>query len=131
MRQFSLVGAHEKIKEAFSFLIHNGFQLVIDEDKNYGSTLEYKKNDVRVHLFYDYRDNQFFFDLVKGETTKVPNDYDYENIKRFGTLFEKYEQAFHYKSLQPDDEGYIDALNANAEKLKKYGHTVLNGQEWV
>lgn len=132
MRSFSVLGSYEQAKEKFTFLVKDfGYKLKIDENLNYGFTLEYEKEDIRVYLFYDYRDNEFYFFLIKGRDTKYPNDHDFENIKPFYELFEKFDETLDIYSIQPNDDDYLPALNKNSELLKIYGSNVLNGIEWI
>ena len=116
MRQFSLLGSYEKTKEAFTFLLNEyQFDLIISNEMNYGFKLEYKKGEIRIHLFYDYRENVFYFYLVRGSETKIPNDHDFDNIKLFYDLFKKHDTNITPDSLDPNDEGYELALYRNAE----------------
>ena len=132
MRNFSVIGSYENTKQNFGYLVDDyEYSLVIDENLNYGFTLEYQKNEVRVHLFYDYRDNEFYFFLIRGINTKYPNDHDFENIKPFYELFEKYDRSLNIYSIQPSDDDYEGALKQNAILLRKYGDSVLRGLEWI
>jgi hypothetical protein len=107
------------------------FILTISNEMNYGFILEYQKSEIRVHLFFDYRENVFYFYLVRGSETKIPNDHDFEYIKLFYELFKKYDTEITPDSLDPNDEGYELALNKNVELLKKYGEKVLRDIEWI
>jgi len=122
-------GSYEKMKKAFSFLIQAyHFDLVRDEETNYNVVLEYKKGDTKVYLNYDYMDNWFAFNLIKGIDTSVfsvsPNN------KKISDLVQVFDPSKDYKFFQPNDDGFEDALKKNAEALKKYGDKVLKGEEW-
>lgn len=132
MRNFSVIGSYEKTKEFFSFLVSEyQYSLIQDENLNYGFTLEYQRDEIRVHLFYDYRANSFNFYLIRGKNTKYPNDYDSENIRPFYELFQKFDESLDIYLIDPSDDDYEPALNKNQELLKKYGEKVLRGIEWV
>jgi len=114
------------MQEAFLFLETDfGFWLNNCEQQYYGSILEYTKGELRVHLFYDFKDNFFYFSFVRGLKTKTPNDHDFENVKTFIELFKKYEPGFDPESIQPNNEGYDAALLQNAELLKKHCLSIL------
>ncbi len=132
MQVYDLLGSYDMTKSIFSFLIkEHKFSLVKDIKENYGFILEYKKDDIRVHLFHDFRENELYFNLIKGATTEFPNDHDLENISSFYSLFQRFENNLDCKSLQPNDEGYEVPLIINFEKLKKYGDGILRGLEWL
>lgn len=120
------------IKQVFSFLKTDyGFTLTEKQETNYGVSITYIGNDVKVILTYDYRDVAFYFYLVKGENTLFPNDRDRVNIRSFHELALKNNPSVSFKSLEPSDNNdYLIALYANASVLKEYGDKILRGQEW-
>src|SRR5438105_4446676 len=96
-----------RTQEAFSFLVSDyDYDLVTSKDENFGFTLEYKRGEIRVYLYYDYRDNVFNFYLVRGAKTKIPNDLDFDNIKFLFDLFVKYDDTLNFDSFQPNEDGY-------------------------
>jgi hypothetical protein len=121
----------DNILKCFDFIItEKGFKLTNCEDLNSGVIVDYTNGIVRVHLYYDYRDNFFYFSFIKGINTQFPNDHDTENIKIFYDIIDKFSLPIEYKNLQPNDENYLTALELNAEILKKYADDILSGKEW-
>ncbi len=131
MRTFSYIKSKVEAEKAFSFLIDEfHYSLCINEYKNYGFLLEYSSDGIRIHLFCDYRDNFFYFKIIKGVDTVYPNDHDKTNIKTFYEIIDKYNLGIDYNLLQPNNDQYIDALKLNAKILKEYGSKILKGEEW-
>ena len=131
MYNFNLLESVDTIKSEFSFLISEyGFEIVEESSTNKGVNYHYGNGKVRIDLTYDYRENFFYFKLIRGKNTQYPNDRDFENIKPFFRLTEKYEPTLPPNKLQPDENQYREALKLNAEVLKKYGDKILKGEEW-
>ena len=131
MAQYNVLDVSKVIDEKFRFLISEyGYALTERRQENYGYYTVYERSQRKVYLGYDYRENFFYFILIRGKYTVYPNDHDQENIKPFFRLFEKYEADLE-KKIQPDDSQYLEALELNASLLKKYGDKVLKGEEWI
>jgi hypothetical protein len=133
MRTYKYTNSPQEIKEYFQFLIDEYKYSIIEESiTNYGPSYIYINNigNIRVKLNYDYKDNFYYFEIIKGVNTKYPNDLDNENIRPLFKLVKKYEVDFDVRKLQPDNNQYLEALKLNAEMLKKYGDKILKGQEW-
>jgi len=109
-----------KTKEIFFFLIrdHN-FEIRSCDSQNYGFTIEYEKDEIRIYLSYDYRDNAFNFCFIRGRFTRVPNDNDIHNIIPFYGIFKRYDNNIEFNYFQPNDSEYETALKNNAFFLKK------------
>lgn len=121
----------DKISEMFSFVIDYGLKLEREETLKYGSYVEYVGNGIRLYLGFDFKDYFFYFNFIRGENTKYPNDNDQENIKTFWDLAYKYVPNLNIEELKPDEEeGYFEALTLNADLLNKYGSKILTGEEW-
>ena len=121
-----------KQKLLFNFLVGEyGYKLLEDYRGACTFVTTYIKNDIRISMDFDIKDNFFYFKLIKGRDTLFPNDSDRKNIIPFFRLFEKYDPYFDPNSIQPDDHQYEEALRLNAELLKKYGDKVLKGEEWI
>ena len=69
--------------------------------------------------------------MIQGSTTTIPNDYDSDNVKFLYELFVKFNSALNINEFQPNDQEYDYALELNALLLKKYGKSVLLGEEWI
>lgn len=112
----------------FHFLISEyGFECLKKEQTNIGFHLEYGKGNRRVLLYYDYRDNFFYFSLIRGMDTPYPNDQDDKNIIPFYRIAPP---GFDADKLQPDEEQYQEALNANVRLLREHGPDILKGKSW-
>lgn len=132
MRTYSILEYPIKVKEYFDFLTSEyGYDLVKEERRTFSYLNIYEKGNIRIYLNYDIRDNFYYFSLIRGKETRYPNDHDKENIKPFFHLFQKYEPDIVLKRLQPDDNQYLEALELNAQLLKKYGDRVLKEEEWI
>lgn len=130
MKKFSVLGYPQSAKRAFSFLWKElGFS-VQEEDFGAAYRISYGKGDIRIILDYDFKDNFFYFVIIRGKNTQFPNDMDRENIKTFYEFAQKFEPGTNAKKLQPDEDQYLDALNANAHLLKVHGKLILAGREW-
>lgn len=131
MYNFNLLESVTDIKNEFSFLMSDyGFEIIEERFTNKGVNYLFGNGKVRVDLTYDYRENFFYFKIIRGKDTKFPNDHDFENIKPFFKLTEKFEPNLNPNKLQPDENQYREALKLNAEVLKKYGDKILKGEEW-
>ncbi len=132
MGSYRASDATEALNEKFSFLVNDyGYELAEKREENYGYFARYEKDERRVHIAYDYKDNFFYFSIVRGRNTIYPNDADQENIKAFYRLFEKYDPEMDFNKLQPDENQYLDALELNVSLLKEFGDRVLKGEEWI
>jgi hypothetical protein len=118
------------IKQEFRFLeeIYN-LKIINESNLNYGAYLDYVGNGIKISLGFDYKDYFFYFYIFKGENTKY-TDQDDANQKTFYDLALKENKNFDFTSLQPNNEGYLDALKNNASILQKYGKNILTGKEW-
>lgn len=131
MPTYSFYDVQQPMEETFRFLITDyGFEEASREQDNMGFTLLYLNEDRQVRLYYDYRDNFFYFYIIKGINTVYPNDTD-KNILSFYNLFQHFEPSIDLKRLEPDEEQYQHALTLNAQLLKKYGDKLLRGEEWL
>lgn len=131
MPTYSFYDVQQPMEETFRFLITDyGFEEASREQDNMGFTLLYLNEDRQVRLYYDYRDNFFYFYIIKGINTVYPNDTD-KNILSFYNLFQHFEPSIDLERLEPDEEQYQRALTLNAQLLKKYGDKLLKGEEWL
>jgi hypothetical protein len=122
MYNFNLLDSIEDIKKEFAFLVEDyNFNLIKESSTNKGVTYLYYKGEIRINLYYDYRENFFYFEIIKGKETQIPNDKDFKNIIPFYKFVQSYEPSFDINKLQPDDYQYIDALKINALAIRKYG----------
>lgn len=129
MREFSYKGSPEAIKEAFSFLKTDlGFEIIEENLSNYGPHFIYSKDDFRLSLIYDYKENFFYFDMIKGKDTLYPNDNDVNNIRPLFRFFEKHGVSM--GDLQPDNYQYQKSLKLNAELLRKYQLEIFSKDTW-
>lgn len=127
----------EAIRKAFQFLVDEyGYTVVRDEefsheDRPYAFMLEYTGNDRRVLLNHDYKENFFYFKIIRGLETPYPNDADFENIIPFLKIFKTFDPLFDPRSIHPDDKTCAEAAELNAQLLKKYGASILRGEDWL
>lgn len=123
----------EEIRDSFSFLeLKYGFKLIKEFNSDYALDITYKNDFIQIRLGYDYRDNFFYFYLIRGAKTQFPNDSDTENIKDFYCIVKKHSIPNITKTdLQPNEDGYSEALKLNADLLEKYGVEILQGKEWL
>lgn len=121
----------EEIINAFNFLVNKGFTVIKQKDSNVGAMAELSNKDIRVHLYFDYRDYFFYFSLIRGKETQYPNDLEKENILTFSKIGFKYIQGFQPETLNPNfHEDSLVALHNNAALLENYGQLLLEGHEW-
>jgi hypothetical protein len=122
----------EEIKNTFLFLeIDYAFKIIKESNSEYALNIIYRNDTNQIRLGYDYRDNIFYFLLIRGAQTRYPNDSDRENIRDFFSIVEKYSIPDITESdLQPTENDYSAALKLNAELLHKYGERILQGKEW-
>ena len=131
MYDFNILESLYDIKNEFSFLQENfGFYLNKEFSSNKGVTYQYSNDIIRINLNYDFRENFFYFKLIRGMDTQYPNDQDFENIKTFSDLAKKNDPNFDLRLLQPDQKQYLDALKLNAQLLRINGAKILRGEEW-
>ena len=76
------------------------------------------------------RDNFFYFSIINGKN-KHYKDEDSENSLTFYDLAKFKDSEFKLEDIQPNDEQYLTSLKNNATILKKYGHDILIGEEWI
>ena len=125
------------IREAFKFLVDEFHYKITREEKlyhgqrEYGYVIDYLGNNRRVHLSHDYKENFFYFSVIRGITTRYPNDHDQENIVSFWKLFKSFKPTLELKTLQPEGQTCADAALINAKLLKKYASKILRGEEWI
>lgn len=131
-RKYNFYDTSVEIDSGFKFLITDySYDLTEKRQERYGYITRYENGDRKVYLYYDYKENFFYFNLIRGKNTVYPNDFNQKNIKPFFRLFEKHEPGIDLNKLQPNDDQYMIALKLNVELLKKYGDGVLKGKEWV
>ena len=129
----SLYGKSDVLKSEFSFLQEKyGFEIIDERNPPYGAVVDYQKDDIRVKLYFEFKDYFFSFHIIKGKNTQFPNDQDKENIRDISEIVSKYNVPnITTEDLQPNrSDGYERALKLNAELLQKYGDGILKGQEW-
>jgi len=131
MASFKYTDSIDDIIENFEFLVKEySFHIINQQESNFGFKVEYSNGIIRIHLYYDYRDNFFYFKIIRGTNTAYPNDNDNENIKTFYDIIDKYNLGIAYNLLQPNKDQYINALKLNAKILKEHGNGILKGEEW-
>ena len=130
-RTYSIVKYPKHEKKIFNFLIKEyGFKIIIRNRETFNFITIYEKNDIRIILNYDIREQRFIFKIIHGKNTPVHSDRDNSNIKMFWDLFQYFDTNFDYKKTQPDETQYLDSLKLNADLLQKYGNKLLKGEEW-
>lgn len=113
-------------KYFFFLIIEYNFEISRLEKHNYGFKIEYLKNNLRLHLFYDFRDNFFYFSFINGISTLYPNDSDFVNIKTFYDVFLTYKPSLKLKDIQPSKDNFEIALQLNAMLLKDNIKSIIN-----
>lgn len=131
--EYKLTDSPTVIKDCFEFLKESyGFKLIEDISSNAGVLIIYQNDFGKVGINFDYRDDDFNIDLVKGSDMQYPNDAAYWNeIKPLESLIKKYEADFDIEQIQSNNRKYVEAVKLSAEMLKKYGDKVLRGEEWI
>ena len=125
------------IREAFNFLVDDfGYEITEDnelfhDDRPYAYILEFKGNDRIVHLNYDYKEQFFYFKIIRGLNTDFPNDMDLDNILPFLKVFKTANPGIDLKIFQPSESSCVEAAKLNAEYLKEYGSEILLGENWI
>jgi len=135
------VGAHDhcpnEIRQAFKFLIDEfGYRIERDEvsfhgSRPYGYVLEYTGNDRRVSLVHDYREDFFYFKIIRGVNTPYPNDSDLVNIVPFLKVFLTFDPSLDPGVIQPRGKSCGEAALLNAQLLKEYAIDILKGTKWL
>jgi len=126
-----------EIRGAFKFLVEEfGYRIERDEvlfhgSRPYGYVLEYTGNDRRVDLVHDYKEDFFYFKIIRGVDTPYPNESDRENIIGFPKVFLSFDPSFDPSILQPRNKTCAEAAQLNARLLKEYAVEILKGNEWV
>ncbi|MFZ9847568.1 MAG: hypothetical protein ACO3EE_05395 [Flavobacteriales bacterium] len=121
----------KSIQKQFSFLEKElGYTIIENSTTNYGSSIKYvsKKNNRQVWLTYDYREDFFYFYIVKGWSTEY-SDHDQENIKIIIDLLNKTDNISP-KDFHPANGDYRNALELNIRLLKDRGMGILKGEKW-
>ena len=114
----------DAIRKAFKFLVDEfGYVVLRDEevahdDRPYAFLLEYSGNNRKILLHHDYKENFFYFFVVRGIDTQYPNDEDTENIVPFQKVFLKFDPEIKLDILQPQGRSCAEAANTNAQILK-------------
>ena len=125
------------IREAFRFLIDEfGYSVTRDEEvsndgRPYAFVIEYSGNQRRVKLNHDYKEEFFYFTLIRGLNTPYPNESDRENIRSFWQIFKAFEPQLELKMIQPKGQTCAEAASVNAQLLRKYASSILRGEEWI
>ena len=127
----------DAIREAFTFLVSEfRYSIIRDEEllhdnRRYAFVIEYVGNERRVHLTHDYKENFFYFMIIRGTNTRFPNGNDHDNIVSFWRLFSHFEPLLELNTIQPDSQTCAQAATMNAQLLIKYGTKILLGDEWI
>lgn len=125
------------IRRTFQFLVDEfGYIISRDEElfhenRPYGFVIEYVGNERRVNLTHDYKENFFYFTMIRGIATRYPNDWDRENIISFWGLFKSFEPSLELRSIQPENQTCAEAALINAQLLRQYASGILQGDEWI
>ena len=118
-------------KELFFLNRAFNFSIIEESSSGLGFFIVYQNEFRKVAVSYDYRDNFFYFVIIKGPHTKYPNDADKINVRTTMDLVMKYSiPGINQKDLQPNENGYQEALKLNAKIIKEYGANILLGREW-
>lgn len=126
----------DAIRSAFKFLIDEfGYTISHDEERlhsgrAYAFIIEYTGNERRIHLTHDYKENFFYFTIIRGNVP-YPNDIDRENIHPFWKIFHLFNPKLDIKNLQPFNQTCAEAALINAQLLKKYASDILRGDKWI
>jgi hypothetical protein len=126
----------EAIRKAFKFLVEEfGYSVILDKelfhgDRPYACWIEYAGNERRVILSHDYKENFFYFFVIRGLDTKYPNDQDSENIISFWKLFKFFEPSLELREVQPEKQTCAEAALINARLLRQYAPGILQGRKW-
>jgi len=135
------MGVHDhcpgEIREAFKFLIDEfGYRIQRDEvsfhdSRPYAYVLEYYGNDRRVDLVYDYKEEFFYFKIIRGVDTPYPNDSDRVNIVSFLRIFLSFDPLLDPEVIQPHGKTCGEAALVNARLLKEYAADIISGDKWI
>jgi|688.fasta_scaffold03043_4 hypothetical protein len=131
MRNYSLENYPSNVEINFKFLINEyGFDIIEKKEREFSYLFVFERGDIKVILNYDYMDNFFYFSIINGKN-KHYKDEDSENSLTFYDLAKFKDSEFKLEDIQPNDEQYLTSLKNNATILKKYGHDILIGEEWI
>lgn len=125
------------IRDAFRFLVDKfGYSITRDEemfheDRPYAFVIEYAGNERKIHLSHDYRENFFYFVVMRGLDTQYPIFGDQENTIIFWNIFKLFEPSLEFKTLQPHGQSCAEAAKVNAKYLQKYASAILRGEKWI
>jgi len=135
------MGVHDhcpsEIRQAFKFLIDEfGYSIQRDEvsfhdTRPYAYELECSGNDRRVDLVHDYKEEFFYFTLIRGVDTPYPNDSDRVNIVSFLEVFLSFDPSLDPEVIQPHSKTCGEAALLNAQLLKEHAADILKGNKWV
>ena len=135
------MGVHDQcpgqIREAFKFLIDEyGYRIDRDEvllhdTRPYAYVLEYSGNDRRVDLVYDYKEEFFYFKIIRGMNTPYPNDSDRLNIVSFLEIFLSFDHWLDPEVIQPHSKTCGEAALLNARLLREHAADILRGNSWL
>ena len=115
---YSVTNYLEKVKEHFDFLISEHHFKLEMEDQGLIYKVEFKRDELKLLLNYDIRDNFFYFFIIKGIDTIYPNDNDNKNIVPFYRFFQECNIPVKKSALQPDNFQFEKSLKLNADILK-------------
>jgi hypothetical protein len=122
------------IRQAFQFLVDEfGYSITRDEelfhdDRAYTYVIEYVGNKREIHLCHDYKENFFYFEIIKVDGWNLIRN---KRSTIFWKLFEHFEPSIELRTIQPNGQTCEEAVLMNAKLLKKYASNVLLGKEWV
>ena len=128
----NLMDSYRDIKKAFSFLKDEFFyELSDDEETSMWVSFLFvnREADRKVNITYDFKENHFYFNLIKGVKTPFPNDSDLKNIKPFFNLIGLKNDNISRDKLQPTAGSYKGALAVNVQLLKNNSE-ILKGERW-
>jgi hypothetical protein len=115
MPKFKTINYPNEVHELFDFLKNEyNYKIVESGWKTVSYIVKYEKENIKIVLNFDIKDNAFYFYVLKGD----------EEIS-FITLFKRFEKISSPKKFIPDESQYLEALKLNAELLKKYGDKIL------
>jgi hypothetical protein len=126
-----------EIRGAFKFLTDEfGYRIDRDEvllhgSRPYAYVLEYSGNDRRVDLVYDYKEEFFYFKIIRGMNTPYPNDSDRVNIVSFLELFLSFDHWLDPEAIQPHSKTCGEAALMNARLLREHAADILRGNSWI
>jgi hypothetical protein len=130
----NMINKPAAIRKAFQFLIDEfGYLITRDEElrhenRPYAFVIEYTGNKRKIHLCHDYKENFFYFEIIKVNGWSLFNN---KHSTIFWKLFRHFEPSIELKAIQPDGQSCEEAAMVNAQLLRKYASRVLCGEEWI